>query len=287
MFSMIGKAMTHNNTNDSNKLKAIIFDWAGTVIDFGSLAPMGAFVQLFARYGVTITIAEARIPMGLAKWDHIKALGTQPRISEAWVAARGAPFSDADVDELYDVFIPMNVESAKRHATLIDGVPALMNTLRERGLAIGSTTGYNRAIMDVIRPLAAEQGFVPDSLVCAGDVSEGRPSPLMMYQSFVDLGVWPAAQIVKVDDTTPGIAEGLHAGTWTVGISVSGNEVGIAHDAWQALSQSEQNDARQHATNVLQAAGADYVIDTVAELPAVLDVIEQRLARGERPKNID
>ena len=53
-------------------LKAAVFDWAGTVIDHGSLAPMGVFVKTFAGFGVAITIAEARGPMGMAKRDHIK-----------------------------------------------------------------------------------------------------------------------------------------------------------------------------------------------------------------------
>jgi beta-phosphoglucomutase-like phosphatase (HAD superfamily) len=29
------------------RVKAVIFDWAGTIIDYGSLAPMGAFVETF------------------------------------------------------------------------------------------------------------------------------------------------------------------------------------------------------------------------------------------------
>jgi phosphonoacetaldehyde hydrolase len=275
--------MNTTTTTTEPKISAVVFDWAGTVIDYGSLAPMGAFVQLFARYGVEITIGEARIPMGLAKWDHIKALGTQPRIAEAWKMARGDTFSDTDVDELYGVFVPMNTESAKQHAQIIDGVPALIRTLREQGLRIGSTTGYNRTIMDVIRPLAAAQGFTPDSIVCAGDVSEGRPSPLMMYQTFVELGVWPPHRVVKVDDTAPGIAEGRNAGTWAVGITVSGNEVGLTAAAWHALAPDAQHAAREHATQVLKAAGAHYVIDTVVDLPAVLASIDERMSRGERP----
>ncbi len=45
-------------------LKAVVFDWAGTVIDFGSFAPMGVFVEAFSRFGIEVSIAEAREPMG-------------------------------------------------------------------------------------------------------------------------------------------------------------------------------------------------------------------------------
>jgi phosphonoacetaldehyde hydrolase len=158
-----------------------------------------------------------------------------------------------------------------------------MRELRERGLKIGSTTGYNREIMDVLVPLAAAQGFVPDNLVCAGDVSENRPAPLGMYRCFIELGVWPARRVVKVDDTVPGLMEGRHAGCWTVAVTVSGNETGLSAQAWNALPAGEQATRRAVAAARLAVARPDYTIDTVADLPPVLDAIERRLAAGEGP----
>ncbi|MBE0548167.1 MAG: phosphonoacetaldehyde hydrolase [Rubrivivax sp.] len=267
----------------SHKLAAVVFDWAGTVVDFGSHAPMGAFVDLFQSQGVQIGIAEARVPMGLPKWDHIRALGHLPRVADAWFSAHGCEFTDADVDRLYALFTPMNMAAVPQHAELITGVPELMHKLRERGLKIGSTTGYNRDIMGVLAPLAARQGFDPDNLVCAGDVPENRPSPLGMYRCFIDLGVWPAQQVVKVDDTVPGLLEGRNAGCWTVAVVASGNEMGLSLDEWQALSGTEQATRRSTASARLAVAQPDYGVDTVADLPAVLDDIERRLAEGERP----
>jgi phosphonoacetaldehyde hydrolase len=264
-------------------LGAVVFDWAGTVVDFGSHAPMGAFVRLFQSRGVEISIGEARVPMGLPKWDHIQALGRMPRIAEAWRIAHGAALTESDVDALYAAFTPMNMEAIPRHAGLVPGVPALLRELRSRGLRIGSTTGYNREIMAVLAPLAAQQGFVPDNLVCAGDVPENRPSPLGMYRCFLDLEVWPAHAVVKVDDTVPGLLEGRNAGCWTVAVLASGNEVGLTFDEWTALGSVEQDLRRAGAAARLAAAAPDYSIDTVAELPSVLDAIEGRLARGELP----
>jgi len=266
-----------------SSLRAVVLDWAGTVIDFGSLAPMGAFVEVFARYGVEISVTEARGPMGLPKWDHIKALGTVPRIAAAWEFAQGAPFSDEDVDELYDVFTPMNAESVKQHAQLIPGVIEMVGALRARGLAIGSTTGYNRAVMEVMMPLAAAQGFTPDNVVCAGDLSGGRPTPLMMYRTFADLGVWPPDAVLKVDDTAPGIVEGLAAGTWTVGIIASGNGVGLSLAQWNETSELERNALRATAGKALLDAGAHTVIDTVADLLPVITHIETMRAANATP----
>ena len=267
------------------RLAAVIFDWAGTMVDFGSRAPMGVFVEVFRRFGVAITVAQARGPMGLPKRPHIQALLDDREIAEAWRAAHGHAPTDADVDAIYEIFVPMNAEvvAVGDHADLVPGAAAVVEALRGRGLKIGSTTGYTRDIMERLLPVAAAQGFAPDCLVCAGDVAAGRPTPLMMYRCFLDLQVWPAAACVKVDDTEPGIAEGLAAGSWTVGVAVSGNAVGLSRDEWSALPPADQAGLRARATDRLRAAGTHMVIDTVADLEPCLDAIERRLAAGERP----
>ena len=270
-------------TTTNSRLSAVVFDWAGTILDFGSCAPMGAFVRLFEQFDVALTIDEARGPMGMAKWDHIKALGSLPSVAAQWEKRHGKPFTDADVDHLYEIFTPMNAAVVADFADFIPGAVEMVDTLRARGLKIGSTTGYNRPIMDIVTPIAAAGGYVPDNLVCAGDLVAGRPSPLMMYRTFADIGVWPPSSVVKVDDTGVGIEEGINAGTWTVGLSVSGNAVGLPLAEWQALDAHRQDDLRHAATAKLKAAGAHYVIDSVADLLPVIDAIEGRLAKGELP----
>ena len=270
-------------TTEHRQLTAVIFDWAGTILDFGSCAPMGAFVRLFEAFGIQLRIDEARGPMGLAKWDHIHALGRLPRIAAQWQQVHGKPFTDADVDHLYAVFTPMNAAVVADFSAFIPGALEVVRTLRARGLKIGSTTGYNRPIMDVLAPIAAAGGYLPDNLVCAGDLAAGRPSPLMVYRSFADLGVWPPYTVVKVDDTGVGLEEGLNAGTWTVGLAVSGNAIGLTLAEWQALSPTQQQVLREAATATLKAAGAHYVIDSVADLLPVLDDIAAKLVQGGRP----
>ena len=269
--------------NSPQRLSAVVFDWAGTIIDFGSCAPMGAFVKLFRQFQIDISIDDARGPMGMAKWDHIQALGKLPHVAAQWQARHGKPFGDADVDHLYEIFTPMNAAIVADFSDLIPGALEVVGQLRARGLKIGSTTGYNRPIMDIVTPIAARAGFLPDNLVCAGDLSAGRPTPLMMYRTFADLGVWPPSAVVKVDDTGVGIEEGLNAGTWTVGLAVSGNGVGLPLAEWQALSPARQEALRAAATAKLKAAGAHFVIDSVADLLPVLDEIEVRLSQGDKP----
>ncbi len=264
-------------------LQAVVFDWAGTVIDFGSQAPMAAFVELFARHGVAISIDEARVPMGLPKWEHIQALGQQPRIAAAWQEAKGAPFTDDDVDALYAEFTPMNMASVQHHARLIGGTSELVQMLRERGLRIGSTTGYNREIMQVLAPLAAAQGFVPDNLVCAGDLPQSRPSPMGMIQTFKDLGVTQAEASVKVDDTVPGLLEGRSAGCWTVAVMASGNALGLTEEQWRAMDEPAREVAREQARQSLGDAQPDFWIDSISSLLPVLRDIDLRLDLGQHP----
>lgn len=264
-------------------LTAVIFDWAGTIVDFGSNAPMGAFVETFRQFNVDISIEEARQPMGLPKWQHIEALMHNHRIADAWAVAHGRKPTTDDIDAIFQVFTPMNARVVSQHATLIPGAAATVDALRDRGLKIGSTTGYTRDIMEPLLPLAARQGYAPDNLVCAGDLKAGRPSPLMMYRCFADLGVYPPWTVVKVDDTAPGIAEGKAAGSWTVGVAVSGNAMGLTEAQYRELPDEERAFRRDHAHAVLRQSGADVVIDSVADLLPVIDAIELRLAAGERP----
>lgn len=262
-------------------ITAVIFDWAGTIVDFGSRAPMGVFVAAFKSFGVDITIEDARVPMGLPKWQHIEALMAMPRVADAWAAEHGHLPSRKDIDEVYTVFTPMNARIVGDYADLIPGALETVNALRARGLKIGSTTGYTRDIMERLLPLAAERGYSPDNLVCAGDLPAGRPTPLMMYRCFADLGVFPPSTVVKVDDTEPGIAEGRAAGTWTVGVSVSGNAMGLSEAEWAALPAAEKETKRAAASAKLSGAGADYVIDSVADLLPVLDAIEARIEKND------
>jgi phosphonoacetaldehyde hydrolase len=264
-------------------LKAVVFDWAGTVVDFGSRAPMGVFVEAFKSFGVDITVAEARGPMGKPKRDHIAELMRLPRIARAWQKAQGRPPGEAEIDKVYDVFVPMNVKVAAQYARLIPGVAETVAALRAQGLKIGSTTGYTRDIMKPILPVAARQGYKPDNLVCAGDLAAGRPTPLMMYRTFADLGVYPPSAVVKVDDTTPGIDEALAAGCWTVGVAATGNEVGLSEEEWLALPAKARQEKVKPARAKLKEAGAHFVVDSVADLLPVVATIEAKLADGRLP----
>jgi phosphonoacetaldehyde hydrolase len=264
-------------------IKAVVLDWAGTMIDYGCLAPVIALQRVFEQAGVPISEAEARADMGRAKLDHIRAILASERVRHDWHEMRGAVPSEDDAIRLHDAVEPMMRGAARDCAELIPGAADLVARLREAGVKIASCTGYTRLMMADILPLAAEQGYAPDSVICSGETIEGRPSPLMLLKALVELGSWPAWACVKVDDATVGIGEGRNAGAWTVGLAASGNGVGLDHDTLFALPAEERRQRVDAAAADLRAAGADYVIDSVADLWPVLETIAVRIKAGERP----
>ena len=271
----------------TQKIKAIILDWAGTVVDHGSRAPMGAFVKAFAHFGVTISIADARGPMGMAKRDHIRMVGTSPAVAAAWRAKHGRDFDDAAIDAIFDVFEPMNITAVEAHSALIPGAHEALDWCKARGIRIGSTTGYTRPIMERLMPLAAAQGFVPEVTICAGDLAAGRPAPLQIWSALAQMGIWPASSVIKLDDTAPGIGEARAAGCWAVGVALTGNNPGLSAEELAGLAPAERDALRRAASETLLRAGAHLVIETIAELPTLIDHIETRLATGEKPGLIE
>ncbi len=265
-------------------IKAVILDWAGTVVDHGSRAPMGAFVRAFAQFGVSISIADARGPMGMAKWDHIRAVGQAPAVAAAWRARHGRAFSERrHRRDLRRVRADERRLGARAMPTSSRVPSKPWRRCAARSIRIGSTTGYTRPIMAELVPIAAAAGYAPEVVVCAGDLPAGRPSPLMMWHAMAQLGVWPAETVVKVDDTPPGIGEGINAGTWTVGIALTGNIAGLSAEELAALGDDARAEIRARANDELGAAGAHLVIDGIADLPGAIKEIELRMLQGETP----
>jgi phosphonoacetaldehyde hydrolase len=259
-----------------DRFDLVILDWAGTMVDFGCHAPVSALRAVFAQRGVHLSEPEARRDMGKAKEDHVRALLADPRIARAWEKARGRGADDDDVRALMIDLNPLMREQAARAAQLIDGARIAVEALRAEGIKVASSTGYTREMMLPVLEAAAAQGYVPDHLVCSGETPQGRPTPLMIYKACAELGVWPLSRVVKVDDTEAGVCEGRAAGCFTVGISASGNEVGLSHDALLALSAADRAARIAAAQASLRAAGADVVIETVAQLMAVLQSAAER-----------
>jgi phosphonoacetaldehyde hydrolase len=256
----------------------VIFDWAGTMVDFGCEAPVKALTEAFAAERVRLDEATARRDMGKSKRDHVQALLSDAAIASAWLEAHGRAPSTSDIEVLMARLEPLMREQAAQASTLIPGALQTFLTLRAAGLRVASSTGYTREMLGPVLAAAAAQGYAPEHTVCAGETAMGRPSPLMIYKACADLGVWPLSRVVKVDDAEAGIAEGKAAGAFTVGVA-SGNALGLSLGALQGLPQPERRTRVEEACQRLVRAGADVAIESVADLlPALAKAAESRSA---------
>lgn len=232
-------------------IRAVILDWAGTTVDQGSVAPVRSIQRVFARHGVTVSDAEARRDMGLPKREHLKRI----------LARIDANAGKRELDAYYAEFIPTQLELLREHSQVIPGVVEAVKDIRRRGIRVGSTTGYTPVMLDVLIPCARGQGYEPDCAFTPEQAGGGRPHPYMMYLTAATLQRYPLSAFVKIGDTPADIDEGRNAGAWTVGVSKTGNS----------------------AADELRSAGADFVIDSLADIASTLDEIEALLAAGKRP----
>jgi len=265
------------------RLEAVIFDWAGTMVDHGSLAPVRAVTALFARHGIELTDEEVRRDMGIFKKDHIRRILQQPRVKGLWSAKTGRFAVEDDVEQLFAEFNPLQMEILDQYSELISGAAEISELVRSDGIKTGSTTGYTRPMLDLLVARAAAAGYRPDAALCPDDAEGGRPLPWMCLKIALMFQLNCMAAAVKVGDTVSDIQEGLNAGMWTVGVSTTGNEVGLSAADLAALPAAERTRRSEHAAETLSDAGAHYVIDSVRDLPPVLKEIDLRLVSGERP----
>lgn len=264
-------------------IRAVIFDWAGTTVDHGCFAPAGVFVQAFAKHGMDITVEQARGPMGTHKRVHVATVAQLPKVAAQFRAVKGRELEDADIEAVYQDAVTLQVACLADYATPITGTQDVVSRLRARGIKIGSCSGYVREMMEVLVPAAKAQGYEPDVWVSASEVPAARPSPLMALLNLQKLNVWPVEACVKVGDTVTDVEEGLNAGMWSVAVAMTGNEVGLTEAELAALAPAEREQRRARATEKLAQAGAHYVVDSIRDLPTVLDRIEARLRAGDRP----
>lgn len=261
-------------------VKAVVFDWAGTMIDFGCMAPVQALADVFEEEGMSLSVAEARRDMGKAKLDHLRAIFDNPAVAVRWQTLKGHAASEADIDRIYRKLMPAMRAAAAKTAQLIPGAVDVATELRRLGVKIGSGTGYTREMMADILPRVAAQGYAPDVVVCAGETPSGRPAPLMAWKALIELDVWPAQACIKVDDAPVGIEEGKLAGCWTVGLSASGNGVGLDRVSFLALSPEERRAKIAPSERQLKDAGADFVIEDISQFLPVLHQIAGRIAQS-------
>ncbi len=249
-----------------NTIRGVLFDWAGTTIDFGSLAPVAVVCEVFREFGIEVTEAEARQPMGKAKIDHLREVMTMPRIAKLWKDRHGGAADEAAIHRIYARFLVMQKAILARHCDLIPGIVPLIQFLREREIGIGSTTGYTRELMEVVLPIAAQAGYAPDATVCSDEVVAGRPAPWSNFRAAELIGVFPMNRILVVDDSIAGIQAGKNAGCYAVAVTTTGNPFGKSYDDFRKMNGAEVTRLHRKSESEFYAVGADLVVPSVSVL---------------------
>jgi phosphonoacetaldehyde hydrolase len=261
------------------RIRAIMLDWAGTTVDYGSVAPVIALQTLFAQHGIALSSQDARSGMGLLKRDHIRATLAVPRVRAQWTANTGREPGEEEVRALFQEFGPVQLKIVAEHSHLIPGVADTVRRWQSRGILIGGSTGYTREMLEPVLEQAAREGYTPDASVCPDEVSAGRPAPWMMMKNAELLGVYPPRACVKIGDTVVDIEEGRNAGMWTIGLTRTGNLIGLEPSEWEQLPEMEKQTRLADAARTLRDAGADFVAEDLASCEEALATIEDYLLK--------
>ena len=253
------------------KIKAVIFDWAGTTVDYGCMAPVQAFVEVFKQYGIEPTMQEVREPMGMLKIDHIRTMLKMERISGLWKEKYRKEPGEEEAQALYKIFEEKLLSILHLYSDPKPGVVEVVNRLRRNGIRIGSTTGYNDKMMEIVVPAAKEKGYEPDVWFSPDSTGQkGRPWPYMIFRNMEALEIKKVRRVLKVGDTVSDIKEGRNAGVWSAGIVIGSSEMGLTEAEFEALSDEEKERKCREVAGRFLDAGADKVFYTIEDLEAFL-----------------
>ncbi|HEY4786568.1 MAG TPA: phosphonoacetaldehyde hydrolase [Bacteroidales bacterium] len=264
-------------------IKAVILDWAGTSVDFGSMAPVLVFQEVFKEKGIDISPVDARKFMGLDKRDHTRRILNLTHVKDQWLEKYGFGPRDTDVEEIFTRLEPKLADVAADLSIPIQGAIEFVDEMHALDIKVGTTTGYVSSMMERIVPEAKKRGFDPDCVVSSSDVPGGRPFPYMCFLNAIKMEVFPLSHMIKIGDTVADILEGLNAGMWTIGLSESGNEVGLTQDEIYNLDPGLCDELIENAGLRLKKAGAHYIARGIWECLPIIKHIEERIRSGENP----
>ena len=264
-----------------SKVRLVVFDWAGTTVDYGCIAPLVTFKKTFEEKGNSLTKEEILEPMGMEKKDHIRTILQMPQVSKRWEDAYKRAWTEEDVDALYEIFEKSLAQVVADYSKPILGVVSLIEKLKREGIHIGSTTGYTGKMMEKVIPKAKAEGYEAEYVVTPEVVGSGRPAPFMIYENMRKFNVYPVSEVVKVGDTVMDILEGVNAGVWTVGILEGASELGLSLEEKETMSETELNALKEKARDAYTNAKADFIIEKIEDLPQVIEEINSKLKERE------
>ncbi|CAJ1197337.1 phosphonoacetaldehyde hydrolase [Companilactobacillus nantensis] len=259
-------------------IEAVIFDWAGTTVDYGSLAPVIAFKKAFKDAGIELSDDDIRQDMGMAKWDHIGKILELDDVKQQWEQKYSTKPNDDDRKKIYADFQEALLRYLKESTELKSGVLKTFNYLKEYGIKVATTTGYTAEMMEIVEDKAAEAGYTPDMVVTSEDVNGlGRPSPAMIQFIMKKFNIDDPKKIIKVGDTLVDVDEGQNAGVKTVGIVEGSSLMGLSQIEFDELSIEEQISKRNDVKRKFESVNTDFVIDNIFDLVQIIEYLNESM----------
>lgn len=259
-------------------IKLVILDIAGTVCDgpqdlshlypsddgLAVKGPVIVFEKMFQKFDMDVDWATIRRPMGKFKKEHLADILAFEAVGRRFREAHGRDWTEADIDEMFDMFRPTMAEIAVTEELIrpFEGLKEAVDQLQAAGILVGCDTGYPKETCDAIYGILEQKYGIRFDVTADSENVRGRPTPFLVYDCMYKTNVYPPAAVVKADDITAGVEEGANSGAWTVGIYATG-----AHDY-----------------GTLKAAGADYLVPGARHLPELIfNEIQPRLMQGALP----
>lgn len=168
----------------------------------------------------------------------------------------------------------VTISKVGNSTTLLPNVEEIVDQMRYYyGIKIGSTSEFNREHLNLILDKSKYEGYVPDSSVSIEEV-DYKVGPYMIYRNLELQEIYPLNCVVKVDNSMEGIMEGLHASCWTIAIA---DNVDCLN-----LYPPDLEERSEKSKRVLCEYNPHYVINSIIELPKVLDDINERVSFEEQ-----
>jgi phosphonatase-like hydrolase len=181
-------------------IRLVVLDIGGTIIaDRGNVPEL--LRRALAHHGVDST------PEEIAKWRG----ASKREIIRHFVDQKPAAADRKKLtDEIYDEFTT-DLISVYHSVPPIDGAEDAIRELRDRKYLVATTTGFDRAVTtSIFERLGWNKYFA--ATICCDDVTQGRPSPFMLFHAMESAGVNNVAEVMAVGDTPLDLQAGSNAG---------------------------------------------------------------------------
>jgi len=268
------------------KVKGVIFDLSGTIIDHGCFGHINPFIETFKSRHIIITENDIRKDTGLSLTHHITALCKTKKVKKPWLEKYGKQITIDDINEIKSEIEEKMIANIDQHHNVINKVVKTLKVIRDLGIKVVLTTEYNLNIADLLFYKIKKAGGKADAFISLSDIpniDEARPYPWMCYRALLELKEYPLCSFVKVGDTFYDIQEGINAGMWTVGVAKTGNLLGMTEKTLKEKGQKKIEKRVNKIYHIMKTAGANYVVDSVHDIVWVIDEINNYLKKGSSP----